>query len=116
MDGETAADERADVPFAGLRRHARALTAGIVLLVVTFLVVPDLAPQTDELPPVQLVHGRVIELLEAEDPSEPDVRIEVVTGIVAAVPVTTMVAVWLTGRRLPFVGDGSGMRPAPGWD
>ncbi len=85
MDGDPSTDHTvsgtADVPFAGLRRHAWALTAGVVLLVVTFLVVPDLAPQTDELPPVQLVHGRVVELLEAADPSEPDVRIEVVTGI-----------------------------------
>jgi uncharacterized membrane protein len=81
MDEDASADRSADVPFAGLRRHARALTAGAVLLVVTFLLVPDLAPQSDVLPPVQLVHGRVVELLEVADPSEPDVRIEVVTGI-----------------------------------
>jgi uncharacterized membrane protein len=81
IDEDAAANRAPDVPFAGLRRHARALTAGVVLLVVTFLLVPDLAPRTDELPPVQLVHGRVIELLEVADPSEPDVRIEVVTGI-----------------------------------
>ena len=37
-------------------------------------------------------------------------------GIVAAVPVTTLVAVGLIGRRLPFVGEGSGTRHAPGWD
>jgi uncharacterized membrane protein len=81
MDEDASADRSSDVPFAGLRRHARALTAGAVLLVVTFLLVPDLAPQSDVLPPVQLVHGRVVELLEVADPSEPDVRIEVVTGI-----------------------------------
>ncbi len=37
-------------------------------------------------------------------------------GIVAAVPLTTMVAVWLSGRDLPFVGEGRGVRHAPGWD
>jgi uncharacterized membrane protein len=37
-------------------------------------------------------------------------------GIVAAVPVTTMIAVGLIGRRLPFVGEGTGVRHAPGWD
>jgi uncharacterized membrane protein len=37
-------------------------------------------------------------------------------GIVAAVPVTTAIAVSLVGRRLPLVGEGSGARHAPGWD
>ena len=37
-------------------------------------------------------------------------------GIVAAVPLTTAIAVALTGRRLPYVGEGSGVRRAPGWD
>ncbi len=39
-------------------------------------------------------------------------------GIVAAVPLTTAVAVWLTGRSLPFISDGSGsgIQRAPGWD
>jgi uncharacterized membrane protein len=79
--GEAPADHPAEVPFMGLRRHARALAAGVALLLVLFLLVPDLAPRTDELPPVQLVRGRVIELLPAADPSQPDVRIEVVAGI-----------------------------------
>jgi uncharacterized membrane protein len=37
-------------------------------------------------------------------------------GIVAAVPVTTAIAVMLVGRRLPVVGEGTGTRHAPGWD
>jgi uncharacterized membrane protein len=37
-------------------------------------------------------------------------------GIVAAVPATTMFAVALIGRRLPFIGEGTGVRRAPGWD
>ncbi len=37
-------------------------------------------------------------------------------GIVAAVPVTTAISVALIGRRLPFVGEGTGIRHAPGWD
>lgn len=37
-------------------------------------------------------------------------------GIVAAVPITTAIAVGLMGRRLPFVGEGTGARHAPGWD
>ncbi len=37
-------------------------------------------------------------------------------GIVAAVPLTTAIAVLLTGRSLPGLGDGSTVRRAPGWE
>ena len=37
-------------------------------------------------------------------------------GIVAAVPITTAIAVGLIGRRIPFVGEGTGTPHAPGWD
>jgi len=37
-------------------------------------------------------------------------------GIVAAVPLTSAMAVFLAGRRLPFVGEGGGVQRAPGWD
>jgi uncharacterized membrane protein len=37
-------------------------------------------------------------------------------GIVAAVPVTTAIAVALMGRRLPFIREDSGLRHAAGWD
>ncbi len=70
-----------DAPFAGLRRHARALGAGMALLLIIFLLVPDITPRASGLPPVQLVRGRIVELLTVTDPSEPDVRIEVVQGI-----------------------------------
>jgi len=35
---------------------------------------------------------------------------------VAAVPITTAIAVGLMGRRLPFIGEEGGTRRAPGWD
>ena len=70
-----------DIPFAGLRRHARALVAGMALLLIVFVLVPDISPRASGLPPVQLVRGRIVELLTVTDPSEPDARIAVVQGI-----------------------------------
>lgn len=70
-----------DVPFAGLRRHARALLAGAALLLVMFVLVPDITPRASGLPPVQLVRGRIVEVLPEMDPSTPNVRIEVIEGI-----------------------------------
>jgi uncharacterized membrane protein len=68
------------VPFAGLRRNARALFGGIVLLVALFLV-PDLTPPATEPPPVELIHGRIVEFHDRTGGSTgPDVRIEVVQG------------------------------------
>lgn len=69
------------VPFTGLRRHARALGIGTALLVGVMVLVPDITPRSSDLPPVQLVHGRIVEVLPATSPSEPDVRIEVIEGI-----------------------------------
>lgn len=70
-----------EVPFAGLRRNAVALAAGIVIVVALFVVVPDIAPRPSGLPPVQLVHGRIVEIIPTTDPGTPDVRIEVLDGI-----------------------------------
>jgi uncharacterized membrane protein len=70
-----------EVPFAGLRRHARALAAGLAVLLIIFVLVPDITPRASGLPPVELVRGRIAELLTTTEPSEPDVRIEVVQGI-----------------------------------
>ncbi len=70
-----------DVPFAGLRRHARALVAGAALLLVVFVLVPDITPRPSGLPPVQLARGRIVEVLPEVDPSTPNVRIEVIEGI-----------------------------------
>jgi uncharacterized membrane protein len=70
------------VPFEGLRRHARALGGGLLVLAILFLVVPDLTPPAEAPPPVELVHGRIVELLPAgTDPAAPDVRILVIGGI-----------------------------------
>ena len=74
-------ERSSEVPFAGLRRHARALAAGALLLLVVFLLVPDITPRPTGLPPVELVHGRIIEVLPETDPSVPNVRIEVIEGI-----------------------------------
>jgi uncharacterized membrane protein len=37
-------------------------------------------------------------------------------GIVAAVPLTTLVAALVTGRRLPVIGREGDVRRAPGWE
>jgi uncharacterized membrane protein len=72
---------REDVPFAGLRRNARALAGGLILLVGIFLLVPDITPRPSELPPVQLVHGRIVEIMPTDEPGTPDVRIEVLESV-----------------------------------
>jgi uncharacterized membrane protein len=69
------------VPFAGLRRNARALAGGLVLVLGIFLLVPDVTPRPSELPLVQLVHGRIVELVPTTDPGTPDVRIEVLDSV-----------------------------------
>ncbi len=77
----TPADETPPVPFAGLRRHARALAGGLVLLAVIFFLLPDLTPPPTSAPPVELVHGRIVELLPpSQDVTQPDVRIRAVDG------------------------------------
>ena len=68
------------VPFAGLRRNARALGGGLLILVALALV-PDLTPPSSLPPQVALLHGRIIELLDTRDqPGEPDARIMIVAG------------------------------------
>lgn len=70
-----------DIPFEGLRRNARALVAGLVLLLVIVFLVPDLTPPPTQAPPVELLRGRIVALLPATgDPTAPDVRIEVLSG------------------------------------
>jgi uncharacterized membrane protein len=64
-----------------LRRNATALVGGLLIVLAIFVVVPDIAPRPSGLPPVQLVHGRVLEILPTVDPGTPDVRIEVLEGI-----------------------------------
>jgi uncharacterized membrane protein len=81
VDPDARSDGDEPVPFAGLRRNARALAAGLGLLAAVFFLVPDIAPRPTELPPVILAHGRIVELLDAADPGQPDVRIEVLRGV-----------------------------------
>ena len=70
-----------DVPFEGLRRHARALVGGLVLLILIGFALPDLAPPPTQPPPVELLRGRILEILPASDgETVPDVRIEVLDG------------------------------------
>lgn len=75
------AEPSGDVPFAGLRRNATALAGGLLLVLGIFLLVPDITPRPSELPPVQLVHGRIVELVPTTDPGTPDVRIEVLDPV-----------------------------------
>ncbi len=70
-----------DVPFAGMRRNAPALVGGLLLVLGLFVLVPDITPRPSELPPVQLVHGRIVELVATDDPGTPDVRIEVLDSV-----------------------------------
>ncbi len=64
-------------PFDGLRRNAVALLGGFLILAALWAL-PPLAPPAPAPPELQLVHGRIVELLPAsDDPSVPDVRIRV---------------------------------------
>jgi uncharacterized membrane protein len=69
------------VPFAGLRRNARALAAGFLLLLVIGFVVPDLSPPPTQPPAVELLRGRIVAFLPpAGDVTVPDVQIQILTG------------------------------------
>ncbi len=50
-------------------------------MLALFLLVPDITPRPSDLPPVQLVHGRIVELVATDDPGTPDVRIEVLDSV-----------------------------------
>ena len=87
------ADDVLPVPFQGLRRNARALFGGLVLLAI-LAILPDLGPQATEPPPIELVRGRLVEIIPAgTDPTEPDVQVAVLDGPRAG----TVVAGWLQG-------------------
>jgi len=69
------------VPFAGLRRNARALAGGFLLLLLIGLVVPDLAPAPTQPPAVELLRGRIVAFLPAgDDATAPDIQILVLAG------------------------------------
>ncbi len=73
--------DQALIPFAGLRRNARALAGGFLLLLVVGFLVPDLAPAPTEPPVVELLRGRIVAFLPAgEDVTAPDVQILILSG------------------------------------
>ncbi len=92
-------ESQVSVPLAGLRRNARALVGGALLLALVFLAVPDLSPAASGDIPVQLVRGRVIELLDPEDvdPGQPDALILVVQGIEGGPATGDQLAAFLQG-------------------
>jgi uncharacterized membrane protein len=73
--------ERVDVPFRGLRRNARALAGGLILLLAIAFVVPDLSPPPTQPPAVELLRGEIVEFLPSgPDGTGPDVRLRVTAG------------------------------------
>jgi uncharacterized membrane protein len=69
------------VPFAGLRRNARALAGGFLLLLLIGVVVPDLAPLPTQPPAVELLRGRIVAFLPSTgDATAPDVQIQILAG------------------------------------
>jgi uncharacterized membrane protein len=68
------------MPFTGLRRNARALLGGLLLLFGLWLI-PDLTPPSSQPPPVILAHARITELLPpSNDPGAPDARVLIIDG------------------------------------
>jgi uncharacterized membrane protein len=72
---------RAAVPFAGVRRNARALLGGTLLLAAIAFLVPNLGPPPIQPPVVELMRGRIVAFLPpSTDVTAPDVRIAVLAG------------------------------------
>jgi uncharacterized membrane protein len=70
-----------DPPFLGLRRNAPALVIGFILVVAIGFLLPDLTPPPTQPSPVELLRGRILELLPpSDDPTVPDVRILALDG------------------------------------
>ena len=81
MSGDPGASRETPIPFGGLRRNARALAAGAILLAAIMWLVPDLTPPPTQPPAVELIHGRIVGFLpNGDDATQPDVRILVVEG------------------------------------
>jgi uncharacterized membrane protein len=65
---------------SGLRQNLGAILGGTAVLVV-ILLLPDLAPPPTSAPPIELAHGRIVELLDAgDDGTGPEVVVEVLSG------------------------------------
>ena len=74
-------DGPVEVPFRGLRRNARALAGGLILLLGIVFLVPDLSPAPTQPPAVELLRGTIVELLPATtDATTPDVRLQITSG------------------------------------
>jgi uncharacterized membrane protein len=67
------------VPFEGLRRNARALFAGLLLL-VGLVLLPDLMPPPTGPSTIELAHGRIESLLTEAGQGEPNVRVLIIEG------------------------------------
>jgi uncharacterized membrane protein len=81
VSGDPGASRETPVPFAGLRRNARALAGGAILLAAIIWLVPDLTPPPTQAPALELIHGRIVGFLpNGDDATQPDVRILVVDG------------------------------------
>ncbi|HET9436141.1 MAG TPA: hypothetical protein VFO50_04730, partial [Candidatus Limnocylindrales bacterium] len=67
------------VPFAGLRRNARALAAGGILLVGLWML-PDLTPPPTGPLNLELAHGEIVAILADAGEGQPNVRVRIVEG------------------------------------
>ena len=73
--------EPVEVPFRGLRKNARALAGGLILLLAIAFLLPDLSPPPTQPPPVELLRGEIVEFLPSgPDGTGPDVRLKVTAG------------------------------------
>ena len=73
--------EPVEVPFRGLRKNARALAGGLILLLAIAFLLPDLSPPPTQAPAVELLRGEIVEFLASgPDGTGPDVRLEVTAG------------------------------------
>jgi uncharacterized membrane protein len=73
--------EPVEVPFRGLRRNARALAGGLILLLGIAFLLPDLSPPPTQPPAVELLRGEIVEFLpNGADGTGPDVRLRVTAG------------------------------------
>lgn len=73
--------EPVEVPFRGLRRNARALASGLILLLGIAFLLPDLSPPPTQPPAVELLRGEIVEFLpNGSDGTGPDVRLLVTSG------------------------------------
>jgi uncharacterized membrane protein len=70
-----------DIPLQGLRRHALALSVGLLLLIGLWLL-PDLSPPPEpSLPQIELVRARLLRIEQpGADPTQPDARVEILSG------------------------------------